>query len=162
MSRHNTPNRPASTTSYPPASPEYLAAIPRLHDLGLPLLPIRPGEKRPAWCRFLKHHHTEREYRDKLLPHVQAGGLLGFSPGLSRLAILDVDAGDPDALAELLPPLETLPSCRPGRGHLLYPDTEAVAVAYSGRKWEYGSSPDGWAGEVISSRHYVVIYARCW
>ena len=100
MSKQHTPNRPPPTSAYPPASPEYLAAIPDLHEL------------------------AER----------------------------------------LTPPIEILPSCRPGRGHLLYPDTAGAAARYSGRKWQYRDSRAAWAawaawaGEIIANRHHVVIY----
>ena len=80
----------------------------RYWGVGLPVIPLRPGEKRPAvgeWQRFSVGPVTEADRNYFLGKH--AGGNIGLVLGQgSGLCMVDVDTDDPeiiDLIRKLLP-----------------------------------------------------------
>lgn len=80
----------------------------RLADNGQPLAGI-------PWS-----HYPAPDLYD-VMAHIEDGHPLGFVPGSLDLTGVDVDQGDPQALAALGRPVVAVPTKRPGRAHILYP-----------------------------------------
>ena len=109
-------------------------------DYGAHLLRVRADKtplERPGWA------YRATPLVD-LLEHVDTGGLLGLTPESVGLAALDVDQGDPEAVAHYFPPVVSIASRTPGRAHCYYRSGRAIPQ----RRWRFGAC----SGEIRSRR----------
>ena len=97
---------------------------------------------------------------DEMARHLEQGGLIGVVPATIQYGytVVDVDAGQPMALAIDYPPAYLFPSSRPGRAHLWYIDE----VGRPNSKWAYectfGPTIHRLSGEIRSGRGYVILW----
>src|SRR3954447_21184354 len=93
-----------------PCSRGIFAAYAEVHwDAGLPVIPTRPGEKRPAlsnWSVFCRRMPTAEERARLLRQHAEGG--IGLPLGeASGVEVIDIDTKDPilrRAIDEVMPP----------------------------------------------------------
>ena len=113
-----------------------------LHGLGAWMVLCRGKVPLPG-----SRWRTCRPDLDSLLAHPDTIGLVPFSVSTSAL---DVDEGNPAALALCHPPLVSCSSRRPGGEHLYYRDD----IPRSNRRW----AAFGCSGEVRSNSGYLILH----
>lgn len=108
--------------------------------------PAYPGPR----IRWLQDDH-----RARALNHYRNQGLVGIEPGSLGILVVDLDEGGDIGrnvvVAALGPPLETVPSRRPGRYHMLYPAPEG---GHGNATWTAGIA----SGEIRCRNGYVACY----
>ena len=112
--------------------------------------PSHDPEKRPIKGERFKNSTLAK---DHLLAHVMDGGLVGVVPPSLRLAVLDIDRGDPERVKVDFPPLLATPTRRRGGAHLWY---DHPSPSHS-PNWQWDSA----GGETrAGSGGYVVLWNR--
>ena len=76
----------------------------------------RADRKQPLWQKW----NQRRPGIDAVMKAYDSGYRIGIIPNSISMVVIDVDAGDPDAIIEIAPPLLSLPTDKPGRAHLYY------------------------------------------
>lgn len=107
--------------------------------------PVLLRGKRPAWTAWNKR----RPGVDTCLAHLAAGGQLGLIPFSLGFAVLDVDGGDPAALARMHPPALRYRSWSGRDGHFWYRSLTGLP--------NLKFSACGCTGEVRGANGYVLL-----
>ena len=133
------------STSYPAQIASFCAGFPSAHLVACGYKGNRKAAA-PGWNKPAPHGAIRR--------HAEAN-LVGLIPASIGLTVVDVDEGNPLALAlGLLPEYFTL-SGTPGRGHLWFLDDESR----NNWKWEYKSRAGAiFSGEIRGGHGYVVLW----
>ena len=108
--------------------------------------------KRPAWQAWQLPQN--RPTLQQCLEHLANGGLIGLVPHSLGLAVIDIDEGDKDGIADWnsrYPPLGDVPSEKPGHTHLYYNSTIPYHNRNKFRLGSYGITVE------VRSRHGLVI-----
>ena len=113
----------------------------------------RYDNKAPA-RPWLTYHPTGTE----MAMHLERGGLIGVVPATLGYTVLDVDAGQPMALALMYPPARVFPTRRHLGAHLWYRDTESRNNSKWAWEGTYGDVVHKLSGEVRSGRGYVILW----
>ena len=125
-----------------------LKALRELHHRGSHFVRCKPDKspaERPGW-------QHRRPPLDSTLAHVQDGGLVGIIPASLNAAVLDVDTGDPERIANVWRPMVNLPTRRKQGAHLWYP---------SGSTYRNGPFRCfAGAGDIRSAGGYVVLWSN--
>lgn len=107
--------------------------------------------KSPIWRGW----QNRRPGFTSIKKHVDKHGLLGLILYHSNLAALDVDQGDPTAMATDFPPALVLPSLQPGRWHFIYRNATGYQAP---RRWTWDGTTYA-SGEAVSGpAQYVVLW----
>ena len=106
----------------------------------------KPKAAAPGWNTPADH--------GRMIDHAE-GGLVGLIPASIGLTVVDVDEGNPLALALGLTPEYFTLSGTPGRGHLWFEDDESR----NNWNWEYRSKAGArFAGEIRGAHGYIVLW----
>lgn len=87
----------------PDMSKPFLSHAPRYWNMGLPVIPLAAGEKRPVvgrWQQFGQRMPTEEEHKGWLAAHPEGNIGLPLGP-CSGLVALDIDIDNPDLIAAI-------------------------------------------------------------
>ncbi len=96
-----------------------------------------------------KRWNKQRPRYTQVINHLRANGNLGLFPASIDSAVLDVDRGNPDKVADAFKPYARYPSRRAGRQHLWY-QAKAPMQLYL---WEFGDA----GGEILYDTRFAAL-----